>query len=433
MKVCVLGAGLAGLACAYHLSQDDHEVVVVDREGGSGQGASRANGGQLSYSYVAPLAGPGVARKGVRWLLDGEAPLRLRPQVDPRLWRWLLGFVHASRRDVFEQGTRDMLALAFHSRTVLAGMMATEALSFSYRQNGKLVVFRDDAELAGAGDLVTFQKDYGARQQLLSRAECLSVEPALRDVADRLSGGVFTPDEAVGDAFEFCFSLQVILTERPNVTFMFNTNALSLEVGNGSLKQVVTDKGVIEADHFVLSSGIGALAMTEPLGIALPLYPLKGYSLTVPTRLADLPPRVSVTDAHHKVVYAPLDEARDDVEGRLRVAGMVDLIGFSTDLVERRLVTLTRQAREVFPTAGQWGRATQWAGLRPATPDWKPILGESGVKGLWFNVGHGGLGFTIASGTGQILADLVAGRPTRIPVEPYKLHRPKVDRSPQAS
>ncbi|MCK8787747.1 D-amino acid dehydrogenase [Roseomonas sp. NAR14] len=427
MRICVLGAGLAGLACAWQLLRDGHEVVVLDREAGPGEGTSRANGGQLSYSYVAPLAAPGVTRKGVSWILDDEAPLRLRPQMDPRLWRWLMAFVRASRREVFEQGTRDMLALAYHSRDVLAALLAEAPLEFSYRVNGKLVVFRDPADLAGAARLVEFQARHGARQQVLDARECLALEPALADTAAQLAGGVHTPDEAVGDAHHFCLGLRNALAQR-GATFLFGREATGLLVRNGAVAAALTAAGPVEADQFVLATGIGALSLAEPLGLSLPLYPLKGYSLTVPTRTGDRPPEVSITDAHHKVVYALLDRAAPGAEGRLRVAGMVDLVGFGTDLVERRVALLSRQAREVFPAAADWPRAEPWSGLRPATPDWKPILGESGIGRLWLNLGHGGLGFTIACGTGRILADLIAGREPAIPAAPYGLIRPKVPR-----
>jgi len=428
MKVCVLGAGLAGLALAWHLVRDGHEVVVLDREAGPGLGASRANGGQLSYSYVAPLAAPGVARKGVSWVLDADGPLRLRPQMDPRLWRWLMLFLRASRQEVFEAGVREMLALAYLSRDALTEMMARDALDFSWRRNGKLVVFRSDEELRAAAGLVAFQSRHGAEQRVLDARECLALEPALAGVAPYLAGGIHTPGEEVGDAHGFCLALRDALARHGGASLMFDRPVTALRTGPGGVEAAVTPGGAVEADHFVLASGIGALALAAPLGLELPLYPLKGYSLTLPTRAGDRPPEVSITDAHHKVVYALLDRAAAGAEGRLRVAGMVDLVGFATDIVERRIATLTRQARETFPDAADWSRATPWSGLRPATPDWKPILGGSGIGRLWLNLGHGGLGFTIACGTGRILADLIAGRAPPIPAEPYALHRPPVPR-----
>ncbi|MBF2713194.1 D-amino acid dehydrogenase [Agrobacterium vitis] len=422
MKVCVIGAGLAGLTCAWHLARDGHEVVVLEKAPGPGEGASRANGGQLSYSYVTPLAAPGVVRKGFAWMLDGDAPMRLRPQMDTRLWRWLMAFVRASRRSVFEAGIRDMLALAFLSRDVLTTMMTEETLDFSYRKNGKLVVFRDEAELVSAHELVALQARHGSHQSLVNERECIEIEPALAGGTQRIAGGVFTPDEAVGDAYRFCQSLRTCLEERYGVAFHFGLEASALECGGGRTSAVRTRLGLIEADHFVLSSGIDALMLAEPIGLSLPLYPLKGYSLTSPIRVTDRPPAVSITDAQNKVVYAALEGARVGAEGRMRVAGMVDLVGFANDIVTRRTDTLTRQAREAFPCAADWSRADAWSGLRPATPDWKPILGQSDIPGLWLNVGHGGLGFTIACGTGRLVADLIAGRTTPIATQPYALN-----------
>jgi D-amino-acid dehydrogenase len=410
-------------SAAWHLAADGHEVTVLDRADGPGQGTSRANGGQLSYSYVAPLAAPGVPRKGLEWMLDADAPLRLRPQMDPRLWRWLLGFLRASRAQNFEAGTRAMLKLAYHSRDVLAGMMAAAPLDFSYRQNGKLVVFRDEAGLRGAAEVVALQATQGAHQQVLDAAQCLALEPALDGIAADLAGGVFTPDEAVGDSHRFCLALRDALIALPNVQFLFGREVTGLRLSQGEVTAAETPQGAVEADQFVLSSGIGAMQLAEPLGLRLPLYPLKGYSLTLPTRPGDRPPEISITDAHHKTVYALLEGATAERNGRLRVAGMVDLVGFGTDLAEGRVSLLRRQALEAFPAAGDWSRAEPWAGLRPATPDWKPILGESGIGRLWLHLGHGGLGFTIGCGTGHLLAAMMAGREPAIPVGPYRLER----------
>ena len=424
MRICVVGAGIAGLACAYHLVRDGHEVVVVDSGTQVGSGTSKANGGQLSYSYVSPLAAPGALRKAASWMLDGEAPLRMRLQSDPKLWRWLISFARACRQDVFERSTREMLTLAYHSRDVLARMLQEHQLDFSYRQNGKLVVFRSEAELNAAAAVVQLQAAHGAKQQVLDAAGCLALEPALRDVAGQLAGGVYTPDEAVGDAFALCAALQQSLVADGKARFRLGERIDALEQSNGKITAARATKGAIQADHFVLANGIGAMELADTLGITLPLYPLKGYSLTTPVRPTDLPPRISITDAHHKVVYALLDEPdAGGAEGRLRVAGMVDLVGFGTELASGRVDLLERQAKSVFPAAGDWSRSEKWAGLRPATPDWKPVFGSSGYGNLWLDVGLGGLGFTLGCGTGEVLAALIAGRETAIPTSPYALGR----------
>lgn len=424
MRICVVGAGIAGLTCSYHLARDGHEVVVIDQGVAVGTGTSRANGGQLSYSYVSPLAAPGTLRKAASWMLDSEAPLRLKFQADPRLWRWLIAFARACRQETFERGTREMLALAYHSRRVLADMMAETTLDFSYRENGKLVVFRSEAELAGAAELVAYQAGYGASQRVLTAAECLALEPALRDAASTLSGGVYTPNEAVGDAFAFCAALHQALAAHPNVTFHLGEAIAGIDQRAGRVAGIRMPSRVIEADQYVLAAGMGAVPLAATLGIDLPIYPLKGYSLTTPVRTTDQPPRISITDAHHKVVYALLDEAGNDgTEGRLRVAGMVDLVGFGTEIADRRVALLERQARAVFPAGADWPRSHAWAGLRPATPDWKPIIGRSGLDNLWLDVGLGGLGFTVGCGTGHLLAAMIAGREPAIPVAPYSLEK----------
>jgi len=415
MRIVVLGAGVVGLSAAHALARDGHEVTVADGEAGPGLGTSYANGGQLSYSYVAPLAGPGVLGKVPFWLLDPDGPLHFRPRADPHQWRWLLAFVRACNATTAERTTSRLLLLAHLSRALLRDLVAREALEFGWAPSGKLVVQPDAAAMAGARRQIDLQARLGgSEQRLLDRDACLALEPALAGIAHRIAGGVFTPSEEAGDAHLFCEALHAAMLS-PNlaVRFLWRAEVRQLLRVGGRVAAAVTSQGILEADAFVLALGNGARALARPLGIALPIYPLKGYSLTLPIAGDAAAPRVSVTDSARKVVYARLGNT-------LRVAGMADIVGEDRRFDERRLDLLVRQAREAFPDAARWNMLEPWVGLRPATPTGLPILGaRPEAPNLWLNVGQGALGFTLAMGCARVTADLIARRPPPIPLDGF--------------
>lgn len=408
MDVLVLGAGVTGLCAAYALARDGHAVTIVERNPEAAREASFANGGQLSYSYVAPLAGPGVIPKIPGWLLNPDSPMRFSPKLDPAQWRWGLRFLAACTPAMAALTTRRLLRLSALSRDLVHRLVAEEGLDFSYARSGKLVVLSDQDSFDGARALMDFQASLGCTQHALDAAEVLRLEPSLGRIADRLIGGIHTPDEEAGDCRAFCLGLSDILAERYGVRFRWGTPVSQLVAQGGRLRAAMTPAGAIEADAFVLAAGAAAGQLLRPLGIALPLYPLKGYSLTLPVTEAAAAPRLSVTDAARKVVYARLGD-------RLRVAGMADLVGHDTTIWPARLDLLVREARAAFPQAADWTRIGPWTGLRPATPTSAPILGPvPGLENLLLDVGQGALGFTLAMASGRIVADALAGRPAQI-------------------
>ncbi len=419
MRILVIGAGVAGMTAAYSLQQAGHQVTVLDREAKPGQGASFANGAQLSYSYVAPLAAPGVVGKAMGWALDPDGPLQLKPSLGLAQWRWLAEFMRCCTAERFAATTVELLALGQYSRRLMHSLMQRETLDFCWRMNGKLVVFRDQSELDGAAAVARLQAEHGSEQQVLDAGECLRLEPALEALRDVLAGGVFTPSEEVGDAQRFCAGLRSLLAER-GARLLFGRRVTGLLLRGGAAVGAETAEGPVEADAVVLAGGAAAVHLLAPLGVRVPVYPLRGYSLTLPVGPQHRPPRLSITDSHHKIVYAPLNEPYG---ARLRVAGMVDLAGESTEQPRARLETLARQAEASFPAAADWGRAESWAGLRPATSDGKPIVGPSGIPGLWLNLGHGALGFTLAAATAQMLTDMLGGEAPALAPEPFALGR----------
>lgn len=415
MHVLVLGAGVAGLTMAHALAVDGHRVTVVDREEGPARGASRANGGQLSYSYVAPLAAPSVLPAIPGWLLRGDSPLRFRPRLDPGQWAWCLRFLAACTSGQSRRATGQLLAMALYSRTLLEALAAGERLAFAHSRTGKLVVYSDRRCLEDGMAQMELQRRLGCEQAALDADGCLEVEPALAAIRHRVIGGIFTPSEQAGDCRLFCEGLEALLRGKPHeVAFVYGRTASRL-IGDGSrILAVETDRGVMEADAYVLALGSGSRALARSAGIDLPIYPLKGYSITVPVRDPAAAPAVSITDHARKIVYARLGD-------RLRIAGMADIVGYAPEIDGRRLALLVRDARAAFPDAADYRHLDPWSGLRPATPTGIPILGPTRYANLLLNVGHGALGFTLAMGTARVVADLLAGRRPAVPLDGFTL------------
>jgi D-amino-acid dehydrogenase len=414
MKHCVvIGGGVVGLTTAWALLERGHAVTLIERDAEVAQGASRANGGQLSYRYVSPLADAGVPLKALRWLLDPDGPLRFKPEASRAQWSWLIAFLRNCRGPVNRRTTERLLALGAYSQASFARLQAEAELgdSIALRTPGKLVVYRKPAEFARVAARV---KGSGA-EQALSHDDCVALEPALTDTEATLAGGIFTPGEAVADCHAFCTALYERLGQHERFRGRVGSRVDGLQRdAQGAVLGVQTEMGGMGADAVVLAAGLHSRALADTVGVELPIYPLKGYSLTAPIRPGHRPPEVSVTDFEKKILYARIGQD-------LRIAAMVDLVGDDLGLDGGRLASLQRSVRATFPHAADYDRATPWAGLRPATPSGAPILGPSGVSGLWLNVGHGALGFTFSFATANIVAELVSGRASPLPLEGLSL------------
>ena len=416
MKVLILGAGVAGVASAWYFWRDGHDVTVVERNQGVGLETSFANGGQLSYSYVAPLASPSVIPKLPPWLLRRDSPLRFRPAIDVRQWRWCLEFLAACNQRTADLTTERLLRLSFYSRQLMHELVRSHPIDFDYVQNGKLVVHTERASFEGARRLMEYQRRLGAEQQALDARDCIAIEPALADMAPRICGAIYTPSEDVGDTYKFCNELQRLTTGGPNpVRYRFGVEVNRLLPWRDRLMGVETSAGVMEADAYVLALGTNAPYLLHAIGIRVPVYPLKGYSLSLPIADESGAPRISVTDFKRKVVYARIGE-------ELRVAGMADLSGRWPLIDPERIGQLVQEVRGTFPRATDFHTLKPWCGMRPATPRGTPVLGATPRGNLWLNVGHGALGFTLALATGRVVADLAAGRAAAVPLDGFTLH-----------
>lgn len=390
-QVCIIGGGVIGLASAYALVRAGMQVTVVEARETLGSETSFANGGQLSYRYVAPLADKGVPLQAIGWMLRGDSPLKLRPRMDPAQWRWMASFLGACRGPVNQRNAAHLLRLASLSQGTLQRWREEDQLGgFHWRRNGKLVTFRNANAFERARGKVT---DI-LQQQVLSTADCARLEPALADGG--FVGGIYTPNEEVADCHAFCQRLAARLEASGRCRFMLGRKVTGIRHAKGRVQAIELGDEVMPVEHLVLAAGY----RSAELGVPLPLYPLKGYSLSVPIGAQHQAPNVSITDYDRKIVYARIGE-------QLRVAAMVDIVGFDARLEPKRLALMKRQALEIFPLAGDYDQAVEWAGMRPATPTGVPLIGASVYRNLWLNLGHGALGFTLACGSGQLLAELI--------------------------
>lgn len=404
-EVIVIGGGVIGLTSAWWLLEAGYGVTLLERETGVGTGASYRNGGQLSYRYVSPLADEGVPLKALEWLFQENGPLRFKPEADLRQWRWLGQFLANCNTAANRKTTSKLLELGELSRRAMGELeLAVPLDQFSWRESGKLVVYRSKKSFDAA-----VAKTSGV-SEVLSPAECVAREPALAAALPVLAGGIFNKGEAVADCHAFCELLAARLKEHPRFRGVMRGEARRIAVSNGRVTGIDTTAGMLWADAYVLAAGIQSRDLAATADISLPLYPLKGYSLTVPIRDTDVAPEISVTDFERKVLYARIGDS-------LRVAAMVDMVGEDTSLDPKRIAALTRQVRETMPNAADYDRISPWAGLRPATPDSAPIIGPTKYPNLWLNVGQGPLGFTFACGSAKLLAGAVKGDAPPFPLD----------------
>ncbi|MFZ6654502.1 D-amino acid dehydrogenase [Undibacterium sp. TJN19] len=403
MKICVVGAGVIGLTTAYALAKRGHNVLVIEAHSQVAQEASKANGAQLSYSYVAPLADAGVWQSLPGYLLKPDSPLRWRPRLDMQQWKWISSFMVACTRHASQKASVELLKLAFFSRDCLATMQKELAMDFDFRTAGKLVMLSSEKMLQTARRQIDFQQQYGCQQELLSAAACMQIEPALAVANRHWAGGVYTPSEQVGDCAAFCSQLAGFLAQDSNVSLAFNTRVTGAVMSGGRVHALRCAQGDIVADAFVLANGVDSTQTAATLDVSLSVYPLKGYSLTYETDDSKDLPTMSITDLAKKIVYARIG-------GRLRVAGKVEIVGNDKSLDARSWRGLADEAQQLFPVLAKHGDAlVPWAGLRPATPTGIPIIGRSRLKNLYINAGHGALGWTLACGSAEKLAGEMDG------------------------
>jgi D-amino-acid dehydrogenase len=415
MKVVVLGAGVIGTTAAYYLTLQGHQVTVLERQPGPALETSFANAGEVSPGYSAPWAGPGVPIKAIKWLLMHHSPLVIKPMLDLAMWRWGASMLRNCTAERYRVNKSRMVRLAEYSRDCMRQLRATTGITYDERTQGTLQLFRTQKQLDGTAQDIEILRQYGVPFELLDRRGYLAHEPALAQVADKFVGALRLPGDETGDCFKFTQVLARMAQAR-GAAFRFGVHVQALARNGAGVDGVETSAGRVDADRVVLALGSYSTAMLAPLGLKLPVYPVKGYSITVPIKDASAAPESTVMDETHKVAVTRLGD-------RIRVGGTAQLSGFDLGLDEARRRTLEFVVSDLFPQGGDIAKAEFWTGLRPMTPDGTPVVGPTPIPGLWLATGHGTLGWTMAAGTGRLLADWISGRVPEIDTEGFAIDR----------
>ncbi len=415
MKVLVLGSGVIGVSTAYFLARAGHEVEVVDRQAGPALETSFANAGEVSPGYSAPWAGPGVPLKAIKWMLMQHSPLVIWPLLDPAMWRWGAMMLANCTAKAYALNKSRMVPIAEYSRDVLKALRAETGIAYDDRAQGTLQLFRTQKQLDGIGGDVAVLRQYGVPFEVLDRDGFCAVEPALRRTAHKFVGALRLPKDETGDCFLFTNRLAE-MAQALGVRFRFGTTIDGLDRAGDRIERVRTSAGELRADRIVLALGSHSPKLLAPLGIRIPVYPVKGYSITVPITDPAGAPESTIMDETHKVAVTRLGD-------RIRVGGTAELAGYSEALREPRRATLEHVVRDLFPDGGDVSRASFWCGLRPMTPDGTPVVGTTPIGNLLLATGHGTLGWTMACGTGRVIADLVSGRTPEIDVSGLGMDR----------
>ncbi|WP_199457985.1 MULTISPECIES: D-amino acid dehydrogenase [unclassified Marinobacter] len=406
MHIVVMGAGVVGITTAWFLQQQGHQVTVVDRQAQAGLETSYANGGQISVCHAEPWANPSAPLKILKWLFQPEAPLLYRPRLDPYQWRWGLSFLTQCTSARAAHNIRQMVNLGIYSRSQLQALRKELDLDYDHLEKGILHFYTSQQEFDAAMEPARIMRELGCDRQVIDADRAVELEPALKDVRQRIAGATYTADDESGDARKFTQALARRCAEA-GVEFRYGTEVLGFDKAGDRILGVQTlTEGrhqVLRADSYVLCLGSFSAVLARRLGLFLNIYPAKGYSITVPVKNPDAAFQVSLTDDEYKLVYSRLGD-------RIRVAGTAELNGYTRNLDFIRCRAIVRRAAEILPGAGHWDQAEYWTGLRPTTPSNVPYIGKSHFHNLYLNTGHGTLGWTHSCGSAAALADIVAGR-----------------------
>ncbi|HXH02103.1 MAG TPA: D-amino acid dehydrogenase [Candidatus Competibacteraceae bacterium] len=415
MKVVILGSGVVGVASAYYLAKAGHEVEVLDRQPGPALETSYANAGEVSPGYASPWAGPGVPLKAVKWLLQKHAPLVVRPKLDPAMWAWMWRMLLNCTQAAYEVNKPRMMRLAHYSRDCLIELRRDTGIQYDERAKGTLQLFRDQKGVDGTAKDIAILEQYGVSYRLLDREGCIGQEPGLARVKDKIAGGLLLPNDETGDCYKFTNALAQ-MAEALGVKFHYGVTIDGLEAEGGRISAVRTDCGRFQAERYVLALGSYSPQLLAPVGIRIPVFPVKGYSLTVPIVDYAAAPESTILDESYKVALTRLGD-------RIRVGGTAELAGYDLRLRASRCETIRFVVEDLFPGGGDMSKAQFWTGLRPMTPDGTPIVGKTRYANLFLNTGHGTLGWTMACGSGRVIADLVSGRTPEIDMEGLGVER----------
>ncbi|MER2535714.1 MAG: D-amino acid dehydrogenase [Rhizobiaceae bacterium] len=404
MRILILGAGVIGVTTAWYLAEAGHEVIVVDRQAGPALETSFANAGEVSPGYASPWAGPGVPVKAIKWLTMRHGPLVVRPKLDPAMWLWLAKMLRNCTSARYAVNKARMVPLAEYSRDCLRALRQETGIAYDERSQGTLQLFRTSKQVDGTASDIAVLDEFNVPYEMLDPAGCIAAEPGLAAVRDKIAGGLRLPGDETGDCKLFTERLTEMCRER-GVVFRFGVETARLRKHGeaGRLVAIDTSEGKMTADAFVVALGSYSPRWLAKLGIHVPVYPVKGYSITVPVADEASAPVSTVMDESYKVAITRLGD-------RIRVGGTAEISGFDLTLRDSRRATLEHSVGDLFPNGGDLSRTSFWCGLRPMTPDGPPVVGATRYPNLFLNTGHGTLGWTMACGSGRALADLISGR-----------------------
>ncbi len=415
MKIVILGAGVIGVTSAWYLAQAGHKVTVIDRQPAPAQETSFANAGEVSPGYSAPWAAPGIPVKALKWMFQRHAPLIVQPRPDLAKLSWLARMLMNCTPEAYKVNKARMVRLAEYSRDCLQDLREETGVAYDERTRGTLQLFRTQKQLDGAGGDTAVLDEFGVPYEVLDRAGCVGAEPALAPVRDKIAGGLRLPGDETGDCFKFTQGL-ARLAEAAGVRFRFGVTITDIAHDSMGVAAVHTDAGPFRADRYVLALGSYSPFILKQIGIHIPVYPVKGYSITVPITDPASAPESTIMDETYKVAITRLGD-------RIRVGGTAEIAGYDLSLHNSRRETLEHSVVDLFPLGGDVARAEFWSGLRPMTPDGTPIVGASGLANLWLNTGHGTLGWTMACGSGHVIADMIGGKTPAIEVHDLGIAR----------
>ena len=411
MKVIVLGAGIIGVATAWHLLEEGHEVTVVDRQPEAALETSFANGAQISVCFCEPWANAGAPFKVARWMLQADSPLLFRPRLDPHQWRWALSFLTQCTDAAFARNVEQLVSLGRYSHDALKAIVARTGIEYDRLERGILHFFSSAADYENGVKAAALMRDHGVDRRVLDRDAVLAVEPALRRFGG-IHGGTYTPSDESGDARVFTQKLAQLCAAR-GVKFLWEYDVLGFDKSGAKITGVqVRDRGslrasTLAADQYVAAAGSYTAPLLRPLGIWLNIYPAKGYSATLRLKRPEDASVVSLLDDTRKIAIWRLGD-------HIRIAGTAEMAGYDTSIdgakSRVRCEALVRRYEELFPGVADTSQPNFWAGLRPSTPDNRPYIGRSRIANLWLNAGHGTLGWTHGAGSGRALAELISGR-----------------------
>ncbi|MCB1352567.1 MAG: D-amino acid dehydrogenase [Rhodobacteraceae bacterium] len=409
MKVMVLGAGVIGVTTAYYLAKQGVEVQVLDRQPGPGMETSFANAGELSYGMSSPWAAPGIPKKAVKWLFMKHRPLLIVPSLRPAMWAWCVQMLRNCNSESYKINKSRMVRISSYSRDALTDLLAEVPLEFDMREKGTLQLFRTEKQLKGSKADQDVLAEFDSPFEVLDREGCIAAEPGLSHVAEKFVGGLRLTADRTGDCRVFTLALAEKAAEM-GVSFRYGVTINGLREEGGRIAGVETDKGLETADSYVCALGPHAPRVLKTVGIRVPIYPIKGYSITLPVTDSDAAPQSTLMDETHKVAITRLGD-------RIRVAGQAQIVGYSKSLGPRATDAVCHVVSDLFPKGGDVSKAEGWTGLRPMTPDGTPVIGPTRFSNLFLNTGHGTLGWTMACGSSRAVADVVTGRTPEISLD----------------